>query len=807
MKKLCLLLAGCLLFLAACSGNGNENGGGGGAENLGRPAGGRYVETEITPPIEGRFTTFLTADGTIVCFDDGLSARYESTDGGNTWSGMPGPVSGDRVPPQAGSLLPDGSLLAFVNDEGIVKITPDGTEEHFPVEEIDAIIAAGESIHMSLLRVLENDRLILNFFGFGGFMQQVAIPGGNDGGDNEDNDDGEDGDEDGDTGDEAPQMRIAGGTGVTRGGGGVRVGQGGGAAVSRDSSRNRMLLLELSTGQVIAEIPADNTGMAQGAVSDGSYIYILSADGTVSVYNLDDGSPSGRPDIAFRSTGGPGRTFGMMRMGASGSNMALGADGGLYVIEDGSLMLSDSDGVISTVLEGTAYSIGAPNNSAASLFVMDGFIVNVNSGNQGSRLYRYVWDENAAIDPDKDLTIWSLEDNSFVRAAIAELRKKHPDSFIRYEVALSGGGGLSASDAIRTLNTRLLGGNAPDILILDGCSVENYADRGLLLELSGIIDTGDVFSNLLTPFENNGQLFVLPAQFIIPLLMGSAEALDEAGTLEALVSLVVEGNDLPAGGMGRGSFEGIAESERSALYFQDLEELTNILWLSSAPTIINNNRLDSDALSRYLEAVKAISDKYGLAEEEQGGMSGMFSMMVSDGGRASAITGSLIRYTMQQTNYAAFFGGNLQIMQMMMDRAGSTLVLFPGLTPGVWQPSALAGISADTNTPEFAAEFLRTMLSLEVQQLNFGTGLPVTRGGFAAQIETINERSIEMDMNPLTFDIGGLVSGLQTPSMNDDILTDMIWVSVERLCKGEIDVEGAVRAIEQSISTYLAERS
>jgi hypothetical protein len=119
----------------------------------------------------------------------------------------------------------------------------------------------------------------------------------------------------------------------------------------------------------------------------------------------------------------------------------------------------------------------------------------------------------------------------------------------------------------------------------------------------------------------------------------------------------------------------------------------------------------------------------------------------------------------------------------------------------------VVGISADAVVPEFAAEFVQTMLSFEVQHLNYGTGLPVTHEGFAAQIEEINDRRAEFGQEPFSFDIDGLVSRLETPSMIEDVLTDMIWVSVERLCKGEIDAEGAVRAIEQSISTYLAERS
>jgi len=804
MKKriLSLILAGCLLLLAACSGNeidsDNENSGGSGAENLGgRTVEGRYVETDITPPIDGRFVSFLKEDGTIVCFDDGLKTRYESADGGNSWNGTPGPGSTtDRFQhAQIGALLPDGGLLAFIHDEGLVMISPDGTDEAYPVEEIDKAFAEGESVYLSLMRMLDNDRLLLNYT-IGGFTQTV----------DEDEPDEDDDPDDNDGEEEAPRARdgepgaVTRSSSVTRSG--VRSGgQGGGAAVSVDSMRNRMLLLEFSTGQIVAELPMAEWMRAMAAISDNTSLYIMDFSENVSIYNLDDGSPSERPDISF---GGGSGGFGMRMMGGA---LAVRKDGGLYAAVDGSLLLADKEGAISTVLESTAYSIGAPRNSVTSVLAMDdgSIIVNLLSNNQNNRLYKYTWDENASINPDKTLTIWSLDDNSFVRAAIAEFRKKHPDSYIRYEVALSGDGSLSASDAIKTLNTRLLGGNAPDIIVLDGCSAESYADRGMLMDLSGIIDTGDVFDNLLAPFENDGNLYVLPAQFMMPMLIGSSEALAEVGTLDDLVARVVDGNDLPADG-GPDMFAGIDEELRSALYFDNLEELTNILWLSSAPSIINNNRLDSDALRRYFEAVKAINDKYELTKTGEGGMA-IVSMVTSDGGPASMITGSLIRYTMQQTHYAAFFAGNLQIMQMMMNRSGSTLNLFPGLTPGVWRPSTVVGISADASTPEFAAEFVQTMLSLEIQRLNYGTGLPVTRGGFADQIKAINDHRAEFDMEPFSFDTDALINRLETPSMVDTVLKEMMQSSVESLCKGEIDVEGAVRAIEQSISTYLAERS
>jgi ABC-type glycerol-3-phosphate transport system substrate-binding protein len=230
------------------------------------------------------------------------------------------------------------------------------------------------------------------------------------------------------------------------------------------------------------------------------------------------------------------------------------------------------------------------------------------------------------------------------------------------------------------------------------------------------------------------------------------------------------------------------------------------LWISCAPDVVKNNQLNTDALRRYLQAVKAISDKYSLAEETTGRGGMGLSVAFSDGGVATALPGSLMWYTMQLTHYAAFSAGNLQLLQMMMDRAGSTLELFPGITSGAWQPSTVVGISADAKNQEFAAELVQAMLSVSVQQLNYGTGLPVTRAGLDAQVSAINERRIENGEEPFSFNPNALVDQLQSPSMGDTVLTDMMWSSVEKCCKGDIDVEGAVKEIEQNVKNYLAER-
>ena len=332
------------------------------------------------------------------------------------------------------------------------------------------------------------------------------------------------------------------------------------------------------------------------------------------------------------------------------------------------------------------------------------------------------------------------------------------------------------------------------------------------MDLSALVDVGDVYQNLLSSYITDGKMYCLPTQLYMPALMGSQEALAKAQTLDDLVNLVVNGNDTPAGrsgpggGGGGGFFTGIPEDERAELYFENLSELCNIMWMSGAPAIIKDNSLDTDALRQYLTAIKAISDKYDLTSADAGGAFGI-GVAFASGGRATALSGSLVRYTSQMTNYGAFSAGNLMLLQLTMDRGGSEMAPFPGLVPGAWQPSTVAGISADTKVADFAVEFLRTMLSVDVQQINYGEGLPVTREGIAAQIKIMNDMLAESDRGTFDVDMDSLIERLSAPSADDTILTEMMWVTVERLCKGETGVEGAVREIEQNVKNYLAERA
>ena len=793
MKKfikvaICMGLIAALLLSTACGGNNGSSGDdttGGAAPGADRNDGnrapatatgtpGRFVERDISPPTDGQFMTFITDDSSLVAFDQGLHTRYDSTDGGETWTQSQGPGSGtDRfMGVQVASLMPCGSLLVHMFGEGITKIDPSGNATDFPIESIDSAVADGDMVMVSLIEVLGEDRLLLSYTIMGGGQMHFGSAEDND--DDEDENDEEDGD--------TANQRVF--------------------DAMNQRFEQRITLLDLS-GTFIAEIPSDN--LAAAAVAYGDYFYVSTAwESMITRFYLANGARTNHTPISLGDTNN--RT-GFMVGAPSGSVLAIDNNGNLLVLSGTELLMFENEHT-DTVLDGNAFSFGAPNSFVSNIIVLacGNIAMNVSDG-MVTRLLKYLWDENAVINPERTLHVWSLENSDTVRATITELRRRYPDSYITYEVALMEDTAMSASDAIRTLNTRLLSGRGPDILILDGTPIDSYAGRGMLLDLTGRVDTSGIYQNLLAPYLNDGQMHVIPTQFAIPALMGGTQALAEVPTLAALVESVINGNPAVCLMAMREMLGGIPEEERATIGFEDLEELFGFMWYTSASAFIDDNRLDSDVLREFLAVIQAISDMYGLTEEDDNEFGIMMSVSSSAGGRMNMITGSLMDFMMQATNLAAFPIGNIPILYNISMREDAEVAIFPGLTHGAWLPAAVVGVSADTSVEDFAITFVNTMLSLEVQQQNHGEGLPVTRAAIQAQIDQMNTQMAEFDMDPLNIDIDALINQLQTPALIETTLRDMIWGTVERLGTGRVDIEGAVQEVEQNIRNYLAERS
>mgnify|MGYP002235248826 FL=1 len=202
---------------------------------------------------------------------------------------------------------------------------------------------------------------------------------------------------------------------------------------------------------------------------------------------------------------------------------------------------------------------------------------------------------------------------------------------VNFEVGTSGG--ASAEDALRTLNTELVAGKGPDVLILDGMPLQSFIDKGVLAELSQVISADGLIPQVVDPMRTDGKLYAVPTRFTVPVLMGKPETLEGLDSLEALAAAVQDGPEaLAASGDINDIFKAVPEEQRPLLSFTTLRELFDQLYSVSAPAVVRDGTLNEASLRELFSVMQAVSDRYGLGEKaNDGGIAFMVTSNASTG--------------------------------------------------------------------------------------------------------------------------------------------------------------------------------
>lgn len=127
------------------------------------------------------------------------------------------------------------------------------------------------------------------------------------------------------------------------------------------------------------------------------------------------------------------------------------------------------------------------NDSAVLLkFFVMGEAFYVVYGEDGASIKKYypAGEDEAA---DKTINIYSLKTNEVILDMISEFQNMYPDTEIVYETGEGAEGSITTADRIRALNARLLSGDGPDILLMDGLSSDSYISKGILADLSPML--------------------------------------------------------------------------------------------------------------------------------------------------------------------------------------------------------------------------------------------------------------------------------------------------------------------------------
>lgn len=172
-----------------------------------------------------------------------------------------------------------------------------------------------------------------------------------------------------------------------------------------------------------------------------------------------------------------------------------GEDGAIYVAYSGGLYRHVENGnAMEQLIDGSFSSLGDPALGLCGMLRLEsGEFLLLTTGDE---TVRFTYDPDEPTVPEKQLKVFSLVENYTIRQAISIFQKENPDVYINYEYIYGyaylygddSGSAITPQDALKNLNVELMSGNGPDVLLLDDMDADIYVRKGMLADLSDILD-------------------------------------------------------------------------------------------------------------------------------------------------------------------------------------------------------------------------------------------------------------------------------------------------------------------------------
>lgn len=485
--------------------------------------------------------------------------------------------------------------------------------------------------------------------------------------------------------------------------------------------------------------------------------------------------------------------------------------------------------VIEQVIDGSLSSLSNPAMSLMGILSLDNneFLALFSGG----KLVRFTYDPNVPTVPDEKLKVYSLKENDLIRQAISLYQTANPTVFVEYEIGMEENSSITREDALKNLNTKIMAGNGPDVLILDNLPMDSYIDKGFLKDLSPVLEemTGEnaLFENIVDSFEQDGSIYAVPCEISLPAVYGKEEYISQMKDLNSMADTVEKmREDYP---------------EKNLVAICSEKGIMKMFAMSSVPAWkTQSGDIDTEKISDFLIQTKRIYDAQmdGLPQEiiEQWNSVNEDCIQYYGYGREDS---EYFRWGLDDIRYIG--GGSLlesgyfsysygYAMTTSVSRIknfeDTTIIQMPGQSKKVFYPRTMVGISTTSNNADQAEDFLRVLLGKENQSSTF-IGFPVNQAafeeGFVIDESNLDENGvygviassdgeghyIEMDIYWLDEeqinDIRNWMESVDTPYIEDIMLEDAVYEEGTKYMEGSQSLDEAVAAIEEKVALYMAE--
>ena len=513
---------------------------------------------------------------------------------------------------------------------------------------------------------------------------------------------------------------------------------------------------------------------------------------------------------------------------------------GLYKYELGSKEVEQ-------IVEGTLSSIGDDNMYIRAFVVGkdNTFLAcgqDYNSYEGGTSIIKFIYSADTPKTPENQITVYSLYEDYNIRQNIVLFQKANPDIYVKLETGISGEDAVTESDALRTLNTEIMAGKGPDIILLDGMS-ESYLEQGLLEDISDVIEEYTkndlLFENIIDAYtDKDGKVYSIPTKIKIPVVAGTTEYVSSVTDLQTLSEALVKS----AENSGKANEEKYVEMYTPSM-------LVSMLYYANGSTWLNeDNTINEDNIKEFLEEAKKIYDAYVATYDEDQYEEYKKSMQsyIDEYGEDIGIyyldnylsPMSIMDESAKKLAVGVISGVDFIEQMYSLNKANEdiTYALINGQTSGIFVPKNLMGINAKSDNKEIAKKFISYLLSEESQSKESYDGLPINKAAFDKMSEypyaddfvgengepysegqsigtwgfsDENGTIVELEMYWPTKEYFNIfkseVESLKTPVTVNTIVLQEVSKAFDKYANGNGNLDEVVKSIGDNIDLILAE--
>ena len=405
---------------------------------------------------------------------------------------------------------------------------------------------------------------------------------------------------------------------------------------------------------------------------------------------------------------------------------------------------------------------------------------------------KYKFSDKVPYSSKKTLSVFSLEQDEMIQAAIMTFREKNPDVIVKYNVAANQDNSLKKEDYIKNLNTELIAGEGADIIIGDGLPVDKYISKGVFADITDIVQSftkdNKCFTNVSDNYQVDGKYYMFPMKFSPCIWIGKKDALDAVSDLEKCVEYKNKEHMLFGSGIG-------TDVNFSILYKQNYENLVN-----------SDGMLDTEKAVKFLNQVKELNEVSGF-------MDGSFNDWV--------IKDYVCALLLSQANvvYSEVMDVDSLLMYDALMKETNTAMIPAG---NKFVPRTCVSINNKSKEKDLAKQFIELLFTKEIQSKREGLGIPMNReayeSGWGDASMYNNEISIGASdyedvyivaKEPVNEDIRNefqeLVSGATVPVDYDSTIYELVKGYLSEFINGSITAEQVVTEVNKKASIYLKE--